>query len=99
VVFARLLDDPHGSRPWEPFFLLFLAKTAIVGYAAYWLVGFGFARTYDRSMPREDTRVWLESVLYICLAAMLEPPLFIAFSLLYRDSKTRRENALPAAVG
>lgn len=87
------------TKGWDSFFLMFLTKTAILGYGAYWLVDYGLARLYLRGMPREDTRVWLASVLYICLAAILESPLFIAFSLLYRDSKTKREEAVPAVVG
>jgi len=71
--------------------MFFLVKVAGVGYAAFWLVNLGFERLAQRGMPREDVRVWSASVLYICLAAILESPLFIATTLLYRDSKQQPE--------
>jgi hypothetical protein len=107
-----ILMDNHGvsirqslgqsrvkTKGWAPFFTLFLAKSAAIGYGAYWLVNLGLDRLAQRNMPREEVRFWLASALYISLAAMVESPLFIAFSLLYRDSKLKPEEAFPAVVG
>jgi hypothetical protein len=111
LAIPALIDNPGNSvsqslrrslaktESWEPFFILFLAKSAALGYAAYWLLNFGLDRLADRGMPREDARIWLTSALYVSLAAALESPLFIAFSLLYRDSKLKREEAFPVVVG
>jgi hypothetical protein len=84
------------SENCEPFFIVFLAKAAIIGYAAYWLVNLGLINLLDRGMLRPETYPWIQSMLYICIGAMAESPLFIAFSLLYRDTKTRPED--PVAV-
>jgi len=105
-----LIDDPRASvsqslrlsvrktENWEPFFMMFLAKAAIFGYAVYWLMNLGLSWVYQFAFPHEDSRFWLESILYICLAAALESPLFIAFSLLYQQSKLRKEESRPAAA-
>ena len=77
--------------------MFFLVKAAVGGYAAYWLVNQALFRLYERGMPSEDVRPWLASALYICLAAMLESPLFISFSLLYENSKRKERNGLQAA--
>ena len=102
-----LIDDPKASvsealrrsmrqsENWEPFFILFLAKCAVLGYAAYWLVNLGLINLSDRGMLRPEAYPWVQSLLYICIAAMLESPLFIAFTVLYNDSKTRRYDSLP----
>lgn len=103
-----LIDDPKASvrdalrrsvrqsEDWEPFFILFLAKSALIGYAAYWLLSQGLMNLSDRGMLKAETYPWIQSLLYICIGAMVESPLFIAFSLLYRDTKTRLED--PVAV-
>jgi hypothetical protein len=105
-----LIDDPGVSvsqslllsitktEKWAPFFTVFLAKTAIFGYAVYWLLNLALSWVYRFAFPHENSRFWLESIIYICLAAMLESPIFIAFSLLYRDSRTRQEEPQPAAA-
>jgi len=106
-----LMDNPEVSareslrrsliktENWEPFFMLFLAKAAVIGYAAYWIVNAGLNNLVERGMLRLEAFPWVQALFYICLAAMLEPPLFIAFSLLYSDSKAIPEDAVPAAVG
>jgi hypothetical protein len=86
------------TEDWEPFFILFLAKSAIIGYAAYWIVNLGLNKLTERGL-RAEAFPWVQGVLYVCLAAILESPLFIAFSLLYRDSKIIAEEAVPAVVG
>jgi hypothetical protein len=87
------------TENWEPFFMLFLAKAGILGYAAYWLVNLGLANLWDHGMLSAEAYPWVQSLLYVSIAAMLESPLFIAFSLLYRESQLKPEEAIPAVVG
>lgn len=110
LAIPALMDDPKVSvadalrvslrrtENWELFFILFLAKSATLGYAAYWLVNLGLANLWDLGRLTPEIYPWVQSLLYICIAAVLESPLFIAFSLLYRDSKTRREDTLAVAA-
>jgi hypothetical protein len=107
LAIPALIDDPNASvgdalrrslrqtENWEPFFILFLAKSALLGYTAYWLVNRGLNDLMDWGMLTPETYPWLQSLLYICIAALVESPLFIAFALLYRDSKLQREEAVP----
>jgi hypothetical protein len=104
LAIPALIDDRNASisdalrrslrqtENWEPFFILFLAKSALLAYVAYWLVNLGLNDLADRGKLTPETYPWVQSLVYICIAAMLESPLFIAFSLLYGDSKNRREN-------
>lgn len=104
-----LMDDPQASarqslrlslirtENWEPFFMLFLAKSAVIGYAAYWTVNFGLHYLFNRGMLPPEAFPWVQALFYICLAAMLESPLFIAFSLLYHESKALPQEAAAAA--
>jgi hypothetical protein len=71
------------SGSWELFFILFLAKSAIAGYCLYWLAGLGMDSLWERGLLTANLYSWIDWLLYICIAAILEPPLFIAFSLLY----------------
>jgi hypothetical protein len=87
------------TENWEPFFMMFLVKSAVVGYAVYWIVNLGLDNLLDRGWLDAEAFPWLQAAFYICVAAILESPLFIAFSLLYIDSKVIPEEAVPAAVG
>jgi hypothetical protein len=88
------------TENWEPFFIVFLAKTAILGYSLYWVLRISLSWVYQFAFPHEGSRFWLESVIYIGLASALESPLFIAFSLLYQHSKiTQEEPRAAAAIG
>jgi hypothetical protein len=85
------------TENWEPFFMLFLAKSAVIGYAAYWIANFGLNNLFNRGMLPPEAFPWVQALFYICLAAMLESPLFIAFSLLYHESKALPQEAAAAA--
>jgi hypothetical protein len=87
------------TENWEPFFMAFLAKSALMGYGAYWVVQLGLAWLWQHSSIDLMSYTWGQGIVYVSIAAILEPPLFIAFSLLYRDLQLMQEEALPAAVG
>jgi hypothetical protein len=112
LVIPRLIDHPKDSlasairssirqsEDWEPFFMLFVLKSAMLGYALYWLARNGLEWLWQKGVLSDALDLWVYRLVFISIAAALETPLFIAFSLLYR-AKTRPapEDALPAAVG
>jgi hypothetical protein len=112
LVIPRLIDNRQDSlasairtsirqsEDWEPFFMLFVLKSAILGYALYWIARNGLEWLWRKGLLSDALDLWVYRLVFISIAAALETPLFIAFSLLYR-AKTRPapEEALPAAVG
>lgn len=108
----ELMDDPAISplrairnsitktENWEPFFIFFLIKTAIVGYGIYWMAQRGFHWLWSHTSISASAYYWVTWGVYVCLFAILESPLFIAFCLLYRESQPKPETALTApAIG
>jgi hypothetical protein len=107
-----LIDDPGSSlssalrnsirktEDWEPFFMLFLIKSAIAGFAFYWLADQALSWLWQRSILTATLYPWVAPLVYISLAAALETPLFIAFSILYREKTRPKEEVISAtAVG
>lgn len=86
------------TENWEFFFMMFLAKSAGVGYFLFWFGNQGLGWLWQRGVLNETSYPWIAQTVYISIAAALESPLFIAFSLLYRDSGRQREGTLTAAV-
>ncbi len=83
---------------WELFFMLFLIKSALVGYGMFWLYNLALDELWQYGLltPEVDPYVtWLVSV---SIAAMLESPLFISFSVLYAEFKTKREISMAAVT-
>lgn len=108
----ELIDDPAISplrairnsiaktENWEPFFIFFLIKTAIVGYGIYWVAERGFHWLWTHTSISASAYYWVTWGVYVCLFAILESPLFIAFCVLYRESQPKPEAALTApAIG
>lgn len=108
----ELIDDPSISplrairnsitktENWEPFFIFFLIKTGIVGYGVYWVAQRGFDWLWAHTSISESAYYWVTWGVYVCLFAILESPLFIAFCVLYRESQPKPEAALTApAIG
>jgi len=93
---AAIRISIRKTENWEPFFLFFLAKSAVVGYAVYWLAQLGLNELWTRTHIGASAYDWLSSAVYIGIAATLESPLFIAFSVLYRESQPKPETALTA---
>jgi hypothetical protein len=84
------------TENWEPFFILFVIKSAIAGYAVFWLANRGLDWLWQRGIVNATLDPWVSRIIYICITAALETPLFIAFSILYRDTITGKQS-LPAA--
>lgn len=88
------------TENWELFFIFFLAKSAIVGYAVYWLVHRGFVILWSRTGITASLYDWLTWGVYISLGFMLEAPLFIAFAVLDREPEPKKQEAWSApAIG
>jgi hypothetical protein len=86
------------TEGWELFFMMFLVKSAILGLGLYWLVNHGLDWLWQRHMLTQTTYPWFARALYICIAAAVESPMFIAGSILYRDASSSREKVLSAAA-
>jgi hypothetical protein len=105
-----LIDDPASSfssavrnsfrktENWEPFFMLFVIKSAIAAYALYWLANQGLGWLWQRGILTPGLDPWVTQLVYISLAAALETPLFIAFSILYGETTVREEESVSAAA-
>ncbi|HEY6970402.1 MAG TPA: hypothetical protein VJA94_14430 [Candidatus Angelobacter sp.] len=81
---------------WEPFFIFFLAKSALFGYGVYWLAQRAFAELWNRTPIDASAYSWVTWAVYICIAAALESPLFIAFSILYRELNAKQGEVITA---
>ena len=89
------------TEDWEPFFMFFLTKSAIVGYGVYWVAERGFHLLWSRTTLSPSAYYWITWGIYVCLFALLASPLFIAFTTLYCETaKVKQEAALVApAIG
>jgi hypothetical protein len=102
LAIPALMQDPRVSirkalrtsvqrtEGWETFFIFFLAKAGVSAYIAYWLVQQGMHWAWRHAYVSATAYVGIEWALYICLAAALESPLFISFSVLYAELKNKR---------
>lgn len=88
-----LRTSVQRTENWEKFFMLFLAKAAVAGYIVYWFVQQGMYWAWQHAFVSATAYVWIEWALYICLAAALESPLFIAFSVLYQELPEKPQGA------
>jgi len=86
------------TEGWELFFMMFLAKSAILVLAFIWLENHGLDWLWQRGVLTQTTYPWAARAFYICIAAALESPLFIDFSILYRDSSLSEVEALSATA-
>jgi hypothetical protein len=110
LVVPRLMDMPAASlkealrtsiqktEGWELFFMMFLAKSAILALISYWLGNYGFDWLWRHGTLNATTYPWASQTLYICFAAALESPLFIAFAILYQNSSKPQDNVLSEAA-
>jgi hypothetical protein len=80
-----LRTSVQRTEDWETFFMFFLAKAGVSAYLAYWLVQQGMHWAWRHTYMNATTYLGIEWALYICLAAALESPLFIAFSVLHQE--------------
>ncbi len=86
-VSAAIRSSVRRTEGWELFFMAFLAKSALLGYSAYWLGNLALDWLWGHGTLNETTYPWVERLIYITIAAVVESPLFIAFSVLCRDWK------------
>jgi hypothetical protein len=84
------------TENWEPFFMVFLVKSALLAYGLYWLAEQGLDWLWRHHALNTTSYPWAARVFYISLAASLLSPLFIAFSVLYRESNRQQQGALAA---
>lgn len=73
------------TENWEMFFMMFLAKSAILGYGTYWIAGKGLTWVWQHWTMNPNGFSWVQWSVYIFIAAIVETPLFIAFSVLYTE--------------
>jgi len=95
---SAIRNSVRKTENWEGFFMVFVIKSAIAGYAFYWIANRGLDWLWQRGTLMA-LYPWTARFVYICIAAALETPLFIALSLLYRHTQVKREEAFPAVVG
>lgn len=82
---------------WELFFMMFLVKSAVLGYCINWLADLGLNSKWHHWTLNETAYFWLQWIVYICIAAALESPFFIAFSVLYNELKRRPEHLVSSS--
>ncbi|HKV95437.1 MAG TPA: hypothetical protein VJW20_23020 [Candidatus Angelobacter sp.] len=76
---------------WEVFFMVFLVKSAAIGYAIYWVADQGLTWLWQHWTLNPSGFSWVEWSVYIFIAAVVETPLFIAFSVLYMELQEKAE--------
>jgi hypothetical protein len=96
---SAVRDSVRRTENWEPFFMLFIIKSGIAAYVFYWLANRGLDWLWQRGILTPALDPWISRIVYISIAASLETPLFIAFSILFRKKSVTVEQAVPAAVG
>jgi len=88
----------NKTENWEPFFMMFLAKSAILVYLVSTMATYAVNWLWHNGTLNTNTVPWATKGVYIAIIAALGSPLFIAFSLLYRESTRSLEDALSAAA-
>jgi len=86
---------------WELFFMMFLIKSAMVAYGAYWIADAASDWGWKHWHYSAQLYSWIEWIVYIGIAAALESPLFIAFSVLAQDVRKDQQEAVvaPESIG
>jgi hypothetical protein len=88
------------TEGWEKFFMMFLAKSAAVGFLGYWAANFLLHNLWIRGLLTRGTYPWAQTLLYLGIAMTVETPLFISFAVLYRELQRPKESALKVtAIG
>jgi hypothetical protein len=86
------------TENWEPFFMVFVAKSVVVVYCLYWLAGYGMDLLWQRGLVNSSALSWIDSATYIIIAAIAEPPLFIALTVLHNEMRPRTPGTAPAPI-
>jgi len=110
LVIPELIADPAISlrqtvrnslkmtEHWELFFMLFLLKSALVGYGMFWLCNLALDELWQHGLLTPEVEPYVTWLVSISIAAMLESPLFISFSVLYTALKSNRDISVAAHV-
>lgn len=93
-----LRTSVQRTENWETFFMLFLAKAGVSAYLGYWLIREAMHWAWYHAFVSATAYVWIARALYIFLAAALESPLFIAFSVLHQEPGEPQEAAVPSPL-
>ena len=97
-IWEALRTSVQRTEDWEAFFMFFLAKAGVSAYVGYWLVREAMHWAWYHTSVSATAYVWIEWALYICLAAALESPLFIAFSVLHQGPGEPQEAAVTSPL-
>jgi hypothetical protein len=87
-------NSVKGTKGWQIFFMMFLLKSSIFGYSVYWFSSMGLGWIWIHWSLNGAVYPWVVGGFYLCLAAALESPLFIAFSVLYNELQARAEKSM-----
>jgi hypothetical protein len=74
--------------------MMFLAKSAVLGFLGYWVANVLLERMWVRGLLTRATYPWAQTLLYLGIAMTVETPLFISFAVLYRELRSPEETAL-----
>jgi hypothetical protein len=108
LVIPELIADPAISlrqtlrnslkmtEHWELFFMLFLLKSALVGYGMFWLCNLALVALWQHGLLTPEVAPYMTWLVSVSIAAMLESPLFISFSVLYAELKSKRDISVAA---
>ncbi len=91
----KSLKETEG---WEVFFAMFLLKSAAIGYGIYWVANKGLDLFWQHTTVSANAYNWIQSSVYIFIAAVVETPLFIAFAVLYTELQAKDEDREPSAI-
>src|SRR5262249_21410323 len=75
----------------EVFFMIFLAKSAAIGYGIYWITGKGLDWLSQHWTLGANGFTWVEWTVYVFIAAVVETPLFLTFSVLHTELQEKAE--------
>lgn len=108
LVIPELIADPAISlrqalrnslkmtEHWELFFMLFVLKSALVGYGMFWLCNLGLDELWQRGFLKPEIDPYVTWWISVSIAAILESPLFISFSVLYAELNNKRDISVVA---
>jgi hypothetical protein len=94
TVSQSLKESVASTRGWEAYFMMFLAKSAVLGFLGYWVANVLLERMWVRGLLTRATYPWAQTLLYLGIAMTVETPLFISFAVLYRELRSPEETAL-----
>ena len=83
----------QATAKWEVFFVLFLIKSSVLAYVSFLLARQGLIQLWRHLQIPGQYYPYASRATGILLGALIELPLFIAFCVLYSESKSKQETA------